>query len=230
MSCSLLAKLFGILLLLANLPGLAAQQTVSTEETLTRQIAADWKALQTKGLTPEDRIAAVDAWQKAEQPKFETLQQARIQSVRQASAQSAPVATPVPVTELDRINAAIEKEFQPIRDAKHSPEERIRQMDDAMKKTASLQGQRAVILSEEAASAKAEAPANLFTLDQSTPEGRLAAKGREIFEQKKNMTPEARIAAVDATNAEIDSLTREVWAARKAATTPAISTQDKPTK
>ncbi|MCK9588869.1 MAG: hypothetical protein WC076_12685 [Terrimicrobiaceae bacterium] len=56
MSHSPIAKFSGIflLLLLANLPGLIAQEVVSAEESLSREIAANWKAFQTqtKTLTP----------------------------------------------------------------------------------------------------------------------------------------------------------------------------------
>ncbi|MFA7234956.1 MAG: hypothetical protein WC076_12690, partial [Terrimicrobiaceae bacterium] len=58
------------------------------------------------------------------------------------------MAVPAPATELEKIDAEIEKELQPIRNAKLSPEERIRQIDAAMEKTSTLQEQRKDILRE----------------------------------------------------------------------------------
>jgi hypothetical protein len=217
-----------LLLFLASLPGLVAQEVASTEESLSREIDVNWKALQirAKDLSPEDRIAAVGQWQQAQQPKLEALKQEKIQSARQV--QNVPISLPSPplVTELDQINAAIEKEFQPIRSAKLSPEERIRQVDAAMEKTSSMQEQREGILREAATSANTAVPliTNPISSDQNTPENRLADKSREMLEQTKNMAPEARIAAIDARQDEIEALTREVQAAQKAA---AISNQQK---
>lgn len=220
---STLSGLF-IYFLLATLPVLVAQQTASTESSLLIEIDTSWKALQirVKGLSPESRIAAVDQWHKTQQSKLEELKQKRIQSARQASAQTAPAPFPTrtPLTELERINAAIDKEFQPIRTANLSPEESIRQVDAAKEKTSSLQAQRAVIL--RTATGSTNATMSLAYTDSSatsTPEGRLAAKSIDMLDQTKNMTPEERIATIDAQKAEIDSIVREVRAARKAAST-----------
>src|ERR1035437_3653154 len=78
--------------LLANLPRLVAQQPVSTEASLSSEIDTNWKAVQirVKDLSPEARVAAVGQWLKTQQPKLEELKQKRIQSVRQASAQTVP--------------------------------------------------------------------------------------------------------------------------------------------
>ena len=213
--------------LLANLPRLVAQQPVSTEASLSSEIDTNWKAVQirVKDLSPEARVAAVGQWLKTQQPKLEELKQKRIQSVRQASAQTvpAPLPAPTPLTELDRINAAIEKEFQSIRNTILSPEERIRLVNAAKEKTACLQAQRAVILRRAAGSTNATmSPAGQVSSAQSTPEGQLAAKTREMLEQIKTMPPKERIASIDARKAEIDSISHEVEVARKAASTSPI--------
>lgn len=232
MSPSSFVKFSGLALLFMNLPALIAQEAALTEENLSRDLAANWKALQiqTKELTPEERIAALDEWQKTEQPKLEALKQKRIQSARQFRAHPAPLASPAPATDLDRIDVAIEKEFQPIRYAKLSPVDRIRLVDASMERTTALQERRKDILREMAVSANAAT--SLFNrsipFDQNTPEGRLAAKGLEILEQTKNLTPEVRIAAVDAKKSELDSLSREVVVARRVAATLARPVQDKP--
>jgi len=217
------------LCLLLLLPGLA-RLAAADPESLSRKIAADWQALQarTKTLTPEERIAAVDAWQKAEQPKLEEWKQAKFKPVR--ASQIIFRSQKTPVTELDRLNAVIEKEFQPIRDAKLSPEERIRQMDVAMKKTEPWQTKQKQLLQEQATTAS-RSPSKSSVMENTTPEARLAEKSRKIFEQTKNMTPEERIAALDARKDELEAISREIRTARTGTSTNPIhqkSTTPKP--
>lgn len=210
-----------ILLLLANMAGLVAQQPASKEESLEREIAANWNSfqIQTKDLSPDARIAAVDQWQKSQCPKMEALKQAKFQAARQQVASPDRSALPIPVTNLDSINAAIENTLHPIRDTKLIPEERIRQIDAAMMKISTLQEQRASILRATDGPTSAATPliSGPVHYDQTTPEGRLAVMSREMMEQTKSMPPEERIAAVDARKDAIIALMREVQAAKAAA-------------
>jgi len=198
------------LCLLFLLPGLS-QLVAEEPESLSLKIAADWQALQarTKTLTPEERIAAVDAWQKTERPRLEALRQAHRQS---SARQPIPVSRPAPVTELEKIDATIEKEFQPLRAAHLTPEERIRQTDAVLEKTAPLREQRR-LLQNARPIPQAPLPNNTPT----TPESLLAAKTRELLDQTKSMTPEARIAAIDARQPELTALQNQARAARKTA-------------
>lgn len=201
------------LLLLSGLSRLAAAEP----ESLSLNISAGWQALQarTKTLSPEERIAAVDEWQKAERPLLETLRQARHQS---SARQPAPVSRPALVTELEKIDAAIWKEFQPIWNAELTPEESIRQVDAAIKKTAVWQADRARLIREEA---NAKTPETTPTsADPKTPEGRLANKSRELLGQTEEMSPEERIAVIDRMKPGLDILIREVHLSNKQSTDP----------
>lgn len=199
-----------LLLLLPSFSRLAAEDP----ESLSRKIAADWQALQarTATLTPEERIAAVDEWQKTQRPHLEALRQAQ----RQVPARKpVPVSRPAPVTELEKIDAAIEKEFHSLHTARLTPEERIRQTDAVLEKTSALREQRRLIQNTQSAS-QAPLP-NTPTVTPTTPEARLAAKTRELLDQTKSLTPEERIAAIDARQPELIALQKEIHTARKAA-------------
>lgn len=221
-------KLFGMLLLfIVCLHRGISQEAVSAEGSLSKEIGADWMALQErmKALSPEDRIAAADQWEKSQQPKLQALKQAKIQSVQQMSTQGTfkAVTSPPPATELERINVAIEKEFQSVRDAKLSPEESIRQMDEAMEKTSGLLGHRSQILLEMENAAKRQA-ASAPTAPP-TPEEHMTVKCREILEQANTLSPEERIATIDARKEEFRVFLRNAQTAGKSGASSSIYPQ-----
>jgi len=236
------AKLYALCLLvfITHAPRLVAQQTVSSEESLSREIAENWNSFQAqaKALTPEARIAAVDQWQKTQQPKLEALKQKRIQSARTAPTKTSPLSlsSPAPVTELDKINADIEKEFQPILAAKLAPEEHIRRVDEAEKQIITLQRQRLILLHASPQSrldTARQGTGKLF--ESSSHEGRLQKIFREIAEQTAAMSPEERTKAVDARQEDIATLERQIQHSRRApspntapARLPAFTTPNTP--
>lgn len=187
--------------------GLVQAQDAVKEQRLSAELAASFQEIreQAKNLPPEERIAKIDKWRATAQPKLDALARSQRDSAK-LIAISEPV-RPVPVTESDRVTAAIDREFQSIREAKLTPEERIRRIDEAIKKTAPLMETRRQM---DAAAAKA-APATRAPSAppaDSSPEGLLAAKHREVLDQAKTMSPEQRIAFIDSKRQELDAATR----------------------
>ena len=214
---------WSLLLGICLLPSvLLAQESLESRagKSVEDEVAESWASLQTrtKDFSPEERIAAVDQWQISEKSKLDEIRQKRIQAAKQATPAPSPVR--IPVTELDRVNAAIEKEFQPIWAAELTPEEHIRQVDAALKKTASLQADRMRLLRE----ANAKTPkATPIPPDSKTPEGRLAIKSREILELTKGMSAEDRIAAIDSMKSELDALLKDVRLSKKQPADPSAT-------
>jgi len=172
-------------------------------------------SLRSQQLAPEDRIAVIDEYTKTLDTKSVAPERS-VQHLTPSAEYQNRFGSREPVTELEKIDASIAKEFEAAQSRHLAPNERIRQIDAAIKKTAPLEEQRAD-LQRDGTLRGAAPPQETATRSQEntgTPEGRLAEKSSQVLEQVKNLTPRERIAVIDAAQLELRKLQDEVLQAQ----------------
>lgn len=163
-----------------------------------------------KPASAEARIAAVDAWI-ASNPEVARARSPIANVAGSSRADFTPRRLPAGNSgdpKQDALESAIADEFAPILSARVSPEERIRQIDKALERTKEL---RKALDDTQRANAQQkfrEGGANVPDAESrrpsfpDTPTGRLEAelfrKSSELMTRTKGLSPEQRIAAIDA--------------------------------
>ncbi len=192
-------------------------------------IASDWRGLQTElaapGISPEERIRRVDEWRAEKQPSIDALAAAQKQAAgnQSAGSESRPPVTLPPealpeaarMMEIDRQLAAGVESLQK---KKLTPEQRVQAVDEMLASNQTLieergQLQKAMLQQQAAVPSPASPPAN----PQEARAAQAAGEIRATIDAANQLSPEARIAAIDAAQPEIRQKEAELRRLQQAA-------------
>lgn len=215
----LAAVLSAISVLSCGAFGGAQAQDTTSEENTAKELSESLQTLRTQieGQSPEEQIARIDQWMKAEQPRLAAEKKERTVANFPTS-QPLTSGSQSQSSKPEEIDETIHREFRSIQESSLSPEESIIQIERAIQNTATLRHQR-----KDAQRAVESGPNSIpsqSTPSQSAPLSRadiLAAKSTEIQEQVKNLSAEERIQIIDSRKAELEALLSEMKAANNAA-------------
>jgi hypothetical protein len=195
--------------------------------------------LQGKSNSPEERIAAVDAWIAANPESIRAPKPALAVAKpdqREIVTRRSFVASSGDPKQA-ALESAIASEFEPILAAKLSPEERIRQIDEALLRTKESRKALDQARQEEALQKSMDrAPIERDAVGMrptfpDTPVGRLESelsnRSADLRARTKDLSPEQRISVIDAALPEIQKIERDIQKLRsKPTSSPArLSTE-----